>query len=568
MNLRRHPLPTSASLSALVQQRLHHRRHPLAAVAEADDFEPVHILVHLPLADRQQLQVALAELRLARAAAEQDRQRLARLAAAGEPRLRRAGAELPLHAVEVGVDLVAPLRLHLDHVLHVHDAERDVAALVLRRQPEHALVDLALREHLAHPEHRLHEALTDEVQGRRHLREILRRQQADRARARLQQADAICQRALAEDVEVARLVHDLAGEEEADLEVLAADVRGILARDVTGDELDLREERAELRHRQLDLLGQVGKVRPGHVDGAAPLALHRLFVEQHRRLRPRCRLRGPDHLRVLRVGARRGAAHAPALVARRSRDGAVRRGRDVLERQTPLPRSDAQAALGERPVEPREVEVLAPGFLAKLLQNARTDGHAASSFGPTRPKLLCECLSIRGRLPEIHLLQVQARRSDRSPAAAFRAPRAGPAGSVNQAQGAYPDAVTRRGRPPHPDVLTPRQWEVLELVREGLSNEQIGRRLGISTDGAKFHVSEILTKLGVSSRREAAGWPGEPATAPAPPGACLASTRPAAPRTRLGRARWRRRARHAACGRWHERIGAAAAAPGWRERAA
>ncbi len=107
-------------------------------------------------------------------------------------------------------------------------------------------------------------------------------------------------------------------------------------------------------------------------------------------------------------------------------------------------------------------------------------------------------------------------------------------------------------------------------MREGLSNGQIGRRLGISTDGAKFHVSEILTKLGVSSRREAAGWTGETPTAPATPGACLAGTRAAAPRTRLGRTYGRRRARHAAPGRWQElrRIGVVAAAPGWRERAA
>lgn len=66
-----------------------------------------------------------------------------------------------------------------------------------------------------------------------------------------------------------------------------------------------------------------------------------------------------------------------------------------------------------------------------------------------------------------------------------------------------------RGRPPHPDILTPRQWEVLELVREGRSNPEIARELGISPDGAKFHVSEIITKLGVTTRREAAGWEGE-----------------------------------------------------------
>ncbi|MHB8376543.1 MAG: helix-turn-helix domain-containing protein [Dehalococcoidia bacterium] len=134
--------------------------------------------------------------------------------------------------------------------------------------------------------------------------------------------------------------------------------------------------------------------------------------------------------------------------------------------------------------------------------------------------------------------------------------------------------MIRRGRPPHPDVLTPRQWEVLELVREGLSNEQIGRQLGISTDGAKFHVSEILTKLGVSSRREAAGWPGEPAKEPAAPSACLAGTSRAPSRPRLGRTsrrRGRRRGgRHTAHARWHEHQGVAAvaAAPGWTERAA
>jgi hypothetical protein len=48
------------------------------------------------------------------------------------------------------------------------------------------------------------------------------------------------------------------------------------------------------------------------------------------------------------------------------------------------------------------------------------------------------------------------------------------------------------------------------LLREGLTNEAIARRLGISLDTAKFHVSEILAKLGLSSRQEAARWPGEP----------------------------------------------------------
>jgi DNA-binding NarL/FixJ family response regulator len=81
--------------------------------------------------------------------------------------------------------------------------------------------------------------------------------------------------------------------------------------------------------------------------------------------------------------------------------------------------------------------------------------------------------------------------------------------------------MRRRGRPPHPDILTPRQWQVLELLREGLTNEQIAGRLGISADGAKFHVSEILGKLGVGSRDEAAQWQRE--EQPAAPSAALAN---------------------------------------------
>ncbi|MPZ50250.1 MAG: hypothetical protein GEU75_13300 [Dehalococcoidia bacterium] len=64
----------------------------------------------------------------------------------------------------------------------------------------------------------------------------------------------------------------------------------------------------------------------------------------------------------------------------------------------------------------------------------------------------------------------------------------------------------RRGRPRYDDVLTPREWEVVSLLREGLSNEQIADRLRISRNTTKFHVSEILSKLGMPSREEAAAW--------------------------------------------------------------
>ncbi len=51
--------------------------------------------------------------------------------------------------------------------------------------------------------------------------------------------------------------------------------------------------------------------------------------------------------------------------------------------------------------------------------------------------------------------------------------------------------------------LSARELEVLDLVRLGLTNDEIAERLGITSDGVKYHVSQILTKLGVSSRHEA-----------------------------------------------------------------
>ena len=51
--------------------------------------------------------------------------------------------------------------------------------------------------------------------------------------------------------------------------------------------------------------------------------------------------------------------------------------------------------------------------------------------------------------------------------------------------------------------LTPRECEVLALMVEGLSNPDIAERLVVSRSTAKAHVSNILSKLGVSNRAEA-----------------------------------------------------------------
>jgi DNA-binding NarL/FixJ family response regulator len=55
-----------------------------------------------------------------------------------------------------------------------------------------------------------------------------------------------------------------------------------------------------------------------------------------------------------------------------------------------------------------------------------------------------------------------------------------------------------------PAGLTARQIEVLQLVAEGLTNAEIADRLIVSQRTAEHHVAAVLTKLGASTRREAA----------------------------------------------------------------
>jgi pimeloyl-ACP methyl ester carboxylesterase/DNA-binding CsgD family transcriptional regulator len=61
----------------------------------------------------------------------------------------------------------------------------------------------------------------------------------------------------------------------------------------------------------------------------------------------------------------------------------------------------------------------------------------------------------------------------------------------------------RRTTAPH---LTTRQWEVAALVTQGLTNRQIGERLGIDERSAEGHIERIRVRLGVRSRAQIAAW--------------------------------------------------------------
>ena len=62
--------------------------------------------------------------------------------------------------------------------------------------------------------------------------------------------------------------------------------------------------------------------------------------------------------------------------------------------------------------------------------------------------------------------------------------------------------IPRDAQPP--TILSAREREVLELIAQGHTNEEIARLLYISLSTTKVHVKHIYDKLGVRSRLEAA----------------------------------------------------------------
>jgi DNA-binding NarL/FixJ family response regulator len=66
-----------------------------------------------------------------------------------------------------------------------------------------------------------------------------------------------------------------------------------------------------------------------------------------------------------------------------------------------------------------------------------------------------------------------------------------------------------------PSALSAREQEVLLLVKAGLANKQIGRRLGIAERTVKAHLTNIFGRIGVTDRTQAALWAQEHLEGPA-----------------------------------------------------
>lgn len=68
--------------------------------------------------------------------------------------------------------------------------------------------------------------------------------------------------------------------------------------------------------------------------------------------------------------------------------------------------------------------------------------------------------------------------------------------------------ITRR-RADHDDPtadLTPSERKVLDLIGDGLSNREIGDRLGVAEKTVKNHITSLLSKMGLQRRTQVAAW--------------------------------------------------------------
>ena len=157
----------------------------------------------------------------------------------------------------------------------------------------------------------------------------------------------------------------------------------------------------------------------------------------------------------------------------------------------------------------RKARELAPDVVLMDLLMPVMDGIAATA-------------AIRGELPDTEVLALTSVLEDASVVGAIkagaigyllkdtegdelrRAIKAAAAGQVQLSPQAAARLLSEVRAPESPEHLTDRESEVLKLVAQGQANKEIARALHIGEKTVKTHVSNILSKLGVQSRTQAA----------------------------------------------------------------
>ena len=137
---------------------------------------------------------------------------------------------------------------------------------------------------------------------------------------------------------------------------------------------------------------------------------------------------------------------------------------------------------------------------ARTCLNAALDGFAKSQLPMELARTRLEmAYALAERSPEVAIAEAKAALEDfeRLDAARY----ADAAGALLRSLG----APIRTG-PKGFGALTRREAEVLELVGAGLSNSEIGDRLYITRKTVEHHVGNVLSKLGLRNRAEAAGY--------------------------------------------------------------
>jgi len=107
--------------------------------------------------------------------------------------------------------------------------------------------------------------------------------------------------------------------------------------------------------------------------------------------------------------------------------------------------------------------------------------------------------ALSGRAPEVAVAEARAAMEDFERLEAAR--HADAAGALLRSLG----TPVRTG-PKGVGALTRREAKVLELVGAGLSNPEIAERLYITRKTVEHHVGNLLAKLGLRNRAEAAAW--------------------------------------------------------------